>query len=192
MAGLSLGHDRYWASGMRVIGFAGWSGSGKTTLVTKLIPLLRGRGLTVSTIKHAHHKFDIDRPGKDSYEHRRAGASEVLISSANRFALMRELRDEAEWSLAQLLGKLSPVDLVIVEGYKTEPHPKIEVWRPVVGRPPLSANDPFIRALAAKDPPAAIPVPVIDLDATDEVADAVLRLSEPLADVAKRCEAQVR
>ncbi|MFY9990551.1 MAG: molybdopterin-guanine dinucleotide biosynthesis protein B, partial [Rhodoplanes sp.] len=114
---------------MRVIGLAGWSGAGKTTLLTRIIPRLVGRGLTVSTVKHAHHGFDVDHPGKDSYAHRVAGATEVLVSSAVRFALMHELRGAPEPELAQLLGKLAPVDLVLVEGFKREPHPKLEVYR---------------------------------------------------------------
>src|SRR5919112_5641695 len=114
---------------MRVIGLAGWSGAGKTTLLVRLIPILRERGLTVSTLKHAHHAFEIDRPGKDSFVHREAGASEVLVASARRWALVHELREEAEPRLADLLRRLSRVDLVIVEGFKTEAHPKIEVHR---------------------------------------------------------------
>ena len=114
---------------MRVIGFAGWSGAGKTTLIVRLIPELNRRGLSVSTIKHAHHNFDLDQPGKDSYEHRAAGAEEVLVASANRVALMRELRGAPEPSLAELLRLLKNVDLVLVEGFKRDPLPKIEVFR---------------------------------------------------------------
>ena len=118
---------------MKVIGIAGWSGAGKTTLLTRVIPRLTARGLRVSTIKHAHHAFDIDQPGKDSHTHRMAGATEVLISSANRFALMHELRGAPELALGALLAKLSAVDLVLVEGFKREAHPKLEVYR-AVGR----------------------------------------------------------
>ena len=114
---------------MRIIGLAGWSGSGKTTLLAHVIPRLVARGLTVSTVKHAHHAFDIDQPGKDSHTHRMAGATEVLVGSANRWALVHELRGDAEPSLAELLKKLSPADLVVVEGYKRAPHPKLEVYR---------------------------------------------------------------
>src|ERR1700744_761567 len=114
---------------MRVIGLAGWSGAGKTTLIAKLIPGILARGLKVSTLKHAHHAFDVDRPGKDSYEHRMAGATEVLVVSEKRFALMHELRDEPEPPLPELIAKPAPVDLVIIEGYKREPHPKLEVFR---------------------------------------------------------------
>src|SRR4051794_6041765 len=120
---------------MRVIGLAGWSGSGKTTLVVRLIPALRAMGLRVASLKHAHHEFDVDQPGKDSYEHRAAGAEEVLVSSARRWALMHELRGAAELTLTELLGRMTPVDLVIVEGYKRDRHPKLEVFRPSVGKP---------------------------------------------------------
>ncbi len=122
---------------MRVIGLAGWSGSGKTTLLVKLIPELRRRGLTVSTLKHAHHAFDVDQPGKDSWAHREAGATEVLISSQNRFALMHELRDRPEPFLHELIARMGPVDLLLVEGFKTELHRKIEVHRLATGKPPL-------------------------------------------------------
>src|SRR5277367_2074930 len=124
---------------MRAIGFAGWSGAGKTTLIVKLIPELNRRGLSVSTIKHAHHNFDLDQPGKDSYEHRAAGAEEVLVASANRVALMRELRGAPEPSLAELLR--------LVEGFKRDPLPKIEVFRAVNGKPPLYPEDRKIVAL---------------------------------------------
>ena len=127
---------------MRIIGFAGWSGAGKTTLIVKLIPELNRRGLSVSTVKHAHHNFDLDQPGKDSYEHRAAGAEEVLVASANRVALMRELRGAPEPSLAELLRLLKPVDLVLVEGFKRDPYPKIEIFRAANGKPPMYPNDP--------------------------------------------------
>src|SRR2546423_9014791 len=117
---------------MKVIGIAGWSGAGKTTLLTRVIPRLTARGWRVSTIKHAHHDFDVDQPGKDSYTHRAAGATEVLVSSANRFALMHELRAEPELTLGALLEKLSRVDLVLVEGFKRATHPKLEVFRAAV------------------------------------------------------------
>ena len=126
---------------MRVIGFAGWSGAGKTTLIVRLIPELNRRGFSVSTIKHAHHNFDLDQPGKDSYEHRAAGAEEVLVASANRVALMRELRGAPEPSLAELLRLLKNVDLVLVEGFKRDPLPKIEVFRAANGKPPLYPDD---------------------------------------------------
>ena len=123
---------------MRIIGLAGWSGSGKTTLLTKVIPRLVARGLKVSTLKHAHHAFDVDQPGKDSHTHRMAGATEVLVGSANRWALVHELRGDAEPDARRRCSrKLSPVDLVLVEGYKREPHPKLEVYRAAVGKPLL-------------------------------------------------------
>src|SRR5258707_8585745 len=118
---------------MRILGLAGWSGSGKTTLLSRLVPELGRRGLTVSTLKHAHHSFDVDQPGKDSWEHRRAGAVEVMVSSANRWALMHENRGAPEATLEDLLRRMSAVDLVIVEGFKNHPHPKLEIHRPSVG-----------------------------------------------------------
>jgi molybdopterin-guanine dinucleotide biosynthesis adapter protein len=149
---------------MRVIGITGWSGSGKTTLILKLIPLLKGRGLTVSTLKHAHHMFDVDQPGKDSFEHRAAGAQEVLVASASRYALMRELRGATEPSLQELLGKLSPVDLVLIEGYKHGPHPKLEVSRLANGKPLLLSTVPNVRALISDHAPPDCPVPHLALD----------------------------
>lgn len=176
---------------MRVIGLAGWSGAGKTTLLVKLIPALRARGFSVSTIKHAHHAFDVDKPGKDSYEHRQAGASEVLVSSAHRFALMRELRGEEEWSLDRLLAKLSPVDIVIVEGFKSEPLAKIEVWRAGVDRPALAMTDPTVRVVATTDPAALdVEAQVIALDDVAALADAVERFAEPVSDVIARHRAR--
>ena len=133
---------------MRVIGFAGWSGAGKTTLLSRLIPLLIAEGLRVSVIKHAHHHFDIDVPGKDSWIHRQAGATEVLVSSARRWALMHELRDASEPTLAELLSRMSRVDLVIIEGFKTESHRKIEVHRAGNGKPLLFPADPEIVGIA--------------------------------------------
>jgi molybdopterin-guanine dinucleotide biosynthesis adapter protein len=164
---------------MRVIGIAGWSGAGKTTLLTRVIPRLTGRGLRVSTIKHAHHAFDIDQPGKDSHTHRTAGATEVLISSANRFALMHELRGAPELALGALLAKLSPVDLVLIEGFKREAHPKLEVYRASVGKPPLHPDDPNIVAVAS-DGPLQARVPVVSLDDVDAVADILAAKARPL------------
>src|SRR5262244_2021489 len=119
---------------MRILGLAGWSGSGKTTLLTGLIPALTTRGFSVSTIKHAHHEFDIDRPGKDSWRHRQAGAREVMVASSRRWALMHELRDKPEPPLEELVAKMSPADLLLVEGWKQHPHPKLEVYRPSLGK----------------------------------------------------------
>ena len=134
---------------MRVIGLAGWSGAGKTTLLRRLIPALTARGFQVSTLKHAHHKFDVDKPGKDSWEHRAAGAKEVLVASALRWALMHELREEAEPALPALLTRLSPVDLVLVVGFKRDSHPKIEIYRSANAKPPLHPDDPSIIAIAS-------------------------------------------
>ena len=160
---------------MRLIGFAGWSGAGKTTLLARLIPVLVERGLTVSTLKHAHHNFDIDRPGKDSHTHRLAGATEVLISSANRWALMHELRGAPEPDLPELLAHLSPVDIVLVEGFKRDHHPKIEIHRPEVGKPFLHPEDPHIVAIASDAALPAAPLPVVDLNDASAIADAVER-----------------
>ena len=147
---------------MRIFGLAGWSGSGKTTLLAALIPELAARGLSVSTIKHAHHDFDIDRPGKDSWRHRQAGAREVMVASARRWALMHELRGDAEPSLDELVTHLTPVDVVIVDGFKSHPHPKLEVHRPSLGKPLLYPDDPHIVAIAS-DEPFAAPLPLLSL-----------------------------
>lgn len=165
---------------MRVIGIAGWSGSGKTTLLTKAIPRLVARGVRVSTLKHAHHAFDVDQPGKDSHTHRTAGATEVLISSANRWALMHELRGDAEPQLVDLLRKLSPVDLVIVEGFKQAEIAKIEVHRREVGKPPLHPDDKLIGGIASDTPFPGAGRPVVSLDDIDAVIDLMLKCSEPI------------
>ena len=133
---------------MKVFGFAAWSGSGKTTMIEKLLPLLAGQGLRVSVIKHAHHAFDVDKPGKDSFRHRQAGAAEVLVSSAARWALMHELHTESEPELPQLIARLSPCDLVLVEGFKLQPIPKLEIHRQATGFPLLHHGDPHIVAVA--------------------------------------------
>ena len=159
---------------MRMMGFAGWSGAGKTTLLSRLIPNLIGRGLRVSTIKHAHHRFDIDLAGKDSWRHREAGAAEVLVSSSRRVALMRELREQAEPSLEELLAMLSPVDLVLIEGFKSNPHPKIEVHRRAQDQPYLWPTDPSIIALATDLPIGEVAVPVLDIDDIDAIAEATI------------------
>ncbi len=164
---------------MRVLGLAGWSGSGKTTLVCKLLPALVRRGLRVSTMKHAHHSFDVDKPGKDSYEHRAAGATEVMISSANRWALMHENREAPEADVAMLKAHMTPVDLLIIEGFKQESHEKIEVHRPSLGHPLLAARDPQIVAIASDGPvPDAASLngglPVIDLNDVEALADFVI------------------
>ncbi len=145
---------------MRLIGVAGWSGAGKTTLLARLIPALVAQGYTVSTLKHAHHDFDIDQPGKDSHIHRLAGATEVLVSSARRWALMHELRDAPPPSLSELLRQLGPVDLVLAEGFKGESHPKIEVFRAAIGKPLLQASDKSIVGVVS-DTPLDLSVPVL-------------------------------
>jgi molybdopterin-guanine dinucleotide biosynthesis adapter protein len=155
---------------MRIIGLAGWSGSGKTTLVTKVIPVLVGRGLKVATVKHAHHEFDTDQPGKDSWLHRKAGACEVAIVSSRRWAIVHELGDEPEPPLADVLAKLSPVDLVIVEGFKRHAHPKLEVYRAEVGKPLLHPDDDCIVALATDAPLPQAQVPVLMLDDIEGIA----------------------
>jgi molybdopterin-guanine dinucleotide biosynthesis protein B len=166
---------------MRIIGLAGWSGSGKTTLITKAIPRLIARGLRVSTIKHAHHGFDMDQPGKDSFMHRAAGATEVAISSANRWAVLHELRGEPEWNLADLLAKLSPVDIVLVEGFKRDRIvPKLEIYRAANGKPLLHPEDPSIAAIATDGALPAARVPVIDLNDIDAVVDALLKYTVPV------------
>jgi molybdopterin-guanine dinucleotide biosynthesis protein B len=167
---------------MRAIGFTGWSGAGKTTLIVKLIPELNRRGLSVSTIKHAHHNFDLDQPGKDSYEHRAAGAEEVLVASANRVALMRELRGAPEPSLAELLRLLKDVDLVLVEGFKRDPLPKIEIFRAGNGKPPLYPEDPNIVAVISDSEPSGR-LPHASIDDIAAAADLVLAHAKPLTEI---------
>jgi molybdopterin-guanine dinucleotide biosynthesis protein B len=173
---------------MRVIGFAGWSGSGKTTLIVKLIPVLMARGLSVSTLKHAHHSLDIDKPGKDSYLHREAGAREVLVTSANRWALMHELRDEDEPRLVDLLRRLSEVDLILVEGFKREAHMKIEVHRAEVGKPFLFPEDDNIIALVSDVPPGfeSERMPFARLDDVEAICDLLMQHAMSLEDVLRR------
>ena len=162
------------APAARVFGLAGWSGSGKTTLMRALIPELTGRGLSVSTLKHAHHAFDVDTPGKDSFEHRAAGATEVLVTSAERWALMHELRGAAEPTTEELIALMAPVDLVLIEGFKQENHDKIEVHRPAFGRPLLCIDDPRVVAVASDAPLEGIPVPRLDLNDPGTIADFVI------------------
>ncbi|MDB6009582.1 MAG: molybdopterin-guanine dinucleotide biosynthesis protein [Gammaproteobacteria bacterium] len=167
----------------RVLGVAGWSGSGKTTLMTKLIPLLVGRGVRVATLKHAHHAFDVDQPGKDSYEHRKAGACEVIVSSARRWVQMHEVGDGPEATLAQLLARLSPCDLVLVEGFKTGQHPKMEVFRRAVGKTPLHPEDPRIIAIASDQDFPGAGIPRVDINDIEAIAAMVLARAEPLEKV---------
>ena len=163
---------------MNILGLAGWSGSGKTTLVCKLIPELTRRGVSVSTIKHAHHAFDVDKPGKDSYEHRAAGAAQVLVSSANRWALLTEHRGAPEPVLKDLIGEMQPVDLLLIEGFKKDSHPKLEIHRPIVGKPMLWPDDPAIVGIASDQALPSVTLPVIDLDDIFAVADFVLSHAE--------------
>ena len=158
---------------MRIYGVTGWKNSGKTGLMERLVTEITGRGLTVSTVKHAHHSFDVDHEGRDSHRHRVAGATEVMLSSRNRWALMHELRDEDEVPLEALLAKLAPVDLVLIEGYKRDRHPKIEAHRAATGQPLIAPDDPTVRALAS-DEPLGIDRPVFDLDDTGGIADFIL------------------
>jgi len=167
----------------RIIGFAGWSGAGKTHLLTRLIPALKARGYRIATLKHAHHAFDVDTPGKDSWLHRQAGASEVLVASSRRWALMHELRDEAEPMLAQLLRQMQPTDFILIEGYKRDVHPKIEVYREANGKPWLHPDDPSIIAIASDVPLADQALPQARLDDTDRVAQMVIDLACPLDQV---------
>ena len=159
---------------MKRFGLAGWSGAGKTTLMVKLLPELTGRGFTVSTVKHAHHNFDIDQPGKDSFRHRAAGATEVLIGSARRWALIHELREAPEPDLDELVQRMAPVDLVLVEGFKREGHDKIEIHRVANGKPLLAPDDPRIVAVASDQPLAGLTLPRLDLDDVTAIADFIL------------------
>lgn len=165
---------------MRVYGVTGWKNAGKTGLMERLVTEICARGLTVSTIKHAHHETEIDHPGRDSYRHREAGAREVLVSSPVRWALMHELRGASEPVLDDLLARLSPVDLVLIEGYKRAPHPKVEAHRLETGRPLLAPENASVRAVASNAAPgdpalAGVSVPVLPLDDTATIADFILR-----------------
>jgi molybdopterin-guanine dinucleotide biosynthesis protein B len=166
---------------MRIIGLAGWSGSGKTTLIKKLIPSLIARGSSVSTLKHAHHGFDLDQPGKDSFFHRAAGATEVIISSARRWAILHELREKPEWDLPALVAKMSPVDLVLVEGFKRDAFPKLEIHRAANGKPLIHPDDPHIVAIAADIALPQAKIPVIDLNNVEAIADLLLKYAAPVA-----------
>jgi molybdopterin-guanine dinucleotide biosynthesis protein B len=165
---------------MRVMGLSGWSGAGKTTLVVRVIPLLVANGLRVSTVKHAHHDFDIDKPGKDSWMHRQAGATEVLVASGRRWALMHELRDAAEPLLPEMLARLTQVDLVLIEGFKHDPHPKIEIHRAANGKPLLFPQDPSFLAVVSDQAIPDAPLPVLHLDDAGAVAAFILQHAVPL------------
>jgi molybdopterin-guanine dinucleotide biosynthesis adapter protein len=163
---------------MRIFGLAGWSGSGKTTLMTALIPEFVARGLSVSTIKHAHHAFDVDQPGKDSWRHRQAGASEVMVVSEHRWALMHELRGAPEPGLDELVPRITSVDLLLVEGFKHHPHPKIEVYRPALGKPPLHPDDRYIVAVASDEVLPGLTLPRLSLGDPVAIADFIIRHDE--------------
>jgi len=160
---------------MKVLGLAGWSGAGKTTLLAALIPELVRRGVTVSTMKHAHHAFDVDQPGKDSYVHRAAGATEVLVASAHRWALMHEHRGAPEPSSAELMKQMSQVDLLLIEGFKRETHDKLEIYREVNGKPLLASEDPHVVAILVDGPAPQTNLPVIDLNDIGAIADFIMR-----------------
>ena len=162
---------------MRIFGFAGWSGSGKTTLIEQLIPRFVQRGLRVSLIKHAHHTFDVDQPGKDSYRHRQAGAAEILVTSSRRWVLMHELRGAHEPSFEDQVKRISPCDLLLVEGFKHAPIPKLEVWRKETGEPLLHPNDPHIVAVAS-DARIETKLPLLNLNDVDEICNFILKKLE--------------
>lgn len=159
---------------MRIYGVTGWKNAGKTGMMERLVAEISQRGFTISTLKHAHHDTDVDQPGRDSYRHRAAGAQQVMLSSPNRWALMTELRDQPEPSLADLLPLMTPVDLILVEGYKREPHPKIEAHRWETGRPLLVDSNPTIRAVASNTVPQNLRVPSFHLDDIPAIADFIL------------------
>lgn len=159
---------------MKVFGFAGYSGAGKTTLIEQLIPCFVSDGLRVSLIKHAHHGFDLDRPGKDSFRHREAGATEVFLVSSQRWVLMHELREDVEPTLEEQLARMSPCDLVLVEGFKYTSIPKIEIHRPANGKPLIYPENPNVIALATDDASLTAPLPLLDLNAPRRIADFIL------------------
>lgn len=159
---------------MKIFGLVGWSGSGKTTLIRKLIPELIGRGFRISTMKHTHHNFDIDKPGKDSFEHRQAGATQVLITGKKRWALLNENRQAPEPTIEELLERMDEVDLVLIEGFKSYPHAKIEVFRPSVGKEMIAETDNSVVAIATDEELAEFGLPILDLNDISAVADFVI------------------
>ena len=159
---------------MKVMGIVGWSGSGKTSLLVELLPILRERGLQVSTMKHAHHRFDVDKPGKDSFRHREAGASEVLVVTSSRWVLMHESREEPEPSIEALIERMTPVDLLLIEGFKTHYHPKLEIHRESEGKPLLCPQDREIVAVASDCPLPGLEVPLLDLNNPRAIAEFIL------------------
>ncbi|WP_319823969.1 molybdopterin-guanine dinucleotide biosynthesis protein B [Thalassovita sp.] len=160
---------------MKIYGVTGWKNAGKTGLMERLVTEITDRGYSVSTVKHAHHDTDVDQPGRDSYRHRQAGATQVMLSSPRRWALMQELRDAPEPALSELLTHLGPVDLVLIEGYKKETHQKVEAFRQENGKPPLAARNPTIRAIATDTPGLKADLPEFDLNDTVAIADFILR-----------------
>lgn len=162
----------------RIMGFIGRSGSGKTTVLSDLIPVLINRGFSVSTVKHTHHDFDMDKPGKDSYRHREAGAKEVLLTSAKRWALLHELRDEPEFDMNELIGRMTPVDVLLIEGFKSHDYPKVEVHRPSLGKPLLAAHDNSVIAIATDEPDhgtvTSLTLPVLNLGDVNGIADFIV------------------
>jgi molybdopterin-guanine dinucleotide biosynthesis protein B len=167
----------------RVLGIVGWSGSGKTTLITRLMPFFAGRGVRVATLKHAHHAFDVDLPGKDSYELRKSGACEVIISSSRRWVQMHELGEAREATLAELLSRVSPCELVLVEGFKRERHPKLEVYRQAIGKSALHLTDERIVGVASDQRLPNARVPVLELHDIGAVGTFILERAEPMAQV---------
>lgn len=157
-----------------IIGIIGWSGSGKTSLLSDLLPVLIAKGFTVSTMKHTHHDFDMDQPGKDSYRHREAGAQEVLLTSRKRWALLHELRDAPEYEMDELIAKMAPVDILLIEGFKSHSYPKIEVNRPSLGKKLLCRTDESVVALATDESVDDVGVPLLDLNNIDAIADFIV------------------
>ena len=180
ISSVAVNATRMLLEAMRIVGLAGWSGAGKTTLLARILPRLIGRGLRVSTVKHAHHNFDLDLPGKDSHTHRLAGATEVLVSSANRWALMHELRGADEPLLGALLNKLTSVDLVVVEGFKHGGHPKLEVYRESIRKPLLHPEDPRIFAIVTDAAVSVATVPLIRSDDFEAIVDSVIEHAAPV------------
>ena len=163
---------------MKIFGIIGWSGSGKTELLISLVPELKRRGFRVSTMKHTHHNFDMDKPGKDSFRHREAGAEEVMVASSKRWALLHELRDEDEPDMDDLIEKMTPVDLLLIEGFKRNGHPKLEVSRPATGKTLIALEDDTVVAVASDAQISGLAVPLLDLDDVAQVADFIIRSTE--------------
>ena len=159
---------------MKVMGIVGWSGSGKTSLLVEILPILGSKGLTVSTMKHAHHRFDVDSSGKDSFRHREAGAAEVLVVTSARWVLMHESRTEPEPAIEALIERMTPVDLLLIEGFKTHPHPKLEIHRRSEGKPLLCHDDPGIVAVASDTELVGLTIPCLDLNDAQAIAEFIV------------------